>query len=159
MAFSSRNYQDVIDRMNPTGSRDRSMREVVDLLWTSFHNLRYSWVGFYLDQPNETDDQRLLLGPCRDKPACSPIGLHGVCGQALCSRRPRIVEEVNQLGENYIACDPRDRSEIVIPCLDDDGTCWGVLDVDSWEIGAFDESDERGLLTVLEAAKLTHHPS
>ena len=155
MASSSRNYQDVIDRMNPTGSRDQCMRAVVDALWASFHHHGYSWVGFYLDQPDEPDDRRLLLGTCRDKPACSPIGLHGVCGQALCSRRPRIVEEVNQLGENYIACDPRDRSEIVIPCLDDDGTCWGVLDVDSWEIGAFDESDERGLLTVLEAAGLT----
>ena len=159
MASSSRNYQDVIDRMNPTGSRDRSMREVVDRLWTSFHNLGYSWVGFYLDQPDEPDDCRLLLGPCRDKPACSPIGLQGVCGQALCSMEPCIVKDVKELGENYIACNPRDRSEIVIPCLDDDGTCWGVLDVDSWEIGAFDESDERGLLTVLKAAGLTHHPS
>jgi len=72
---------------------------------------------------------------------------------------PHIVEDVNKLGENYIACDPRDRSEVVIPCIDDDGTCWGVLDVDSWEIGAFDESDERGLLAVLVAAGITHHPS
>ncbi len=159
MASASRNYQDVIDQMNPTGSRDQRMRKVVDALWSSFNNLGYSWVGFYIDQPNQRDDQRFVLGPCRDKPACSPIGLHGVCGQALRSRKPRIVEDVNELGENYVACDPRDRSEIVIPCLDDDDTCWGVLDVDSWEIGAFDESDERGLLALLEAARLTHHLS
>jgi len=159
MAHTSRNYQALIDQMNPTGSRDQRMRKVVDALWASFHDHGYSWVGFYLDQPDEPDDRRLLLGPCRDKPACSPIGLHGVCGQAFCSMKPHIVEDVNKLGENYIACDPRDRSEVVIPCIDDDGTCWGVLDVDSWEIALFDESDERGLLAVLEAAGITHHPS
>ena len=158
MASAHRNYQAVIDQLNPTGSCDHRMRKVVDALWSSFSVLGYSWIGFYIDQPNQPSDQRLLLGPCRDKPACSPIGLHGVCGQVLCSRKPRIVEDVNELGKNYIACDPRDRSEIVIPCIDDDGKCWGVLDVDSWEIGAFDESDERGLLTLLEAVRLTHHP-
>ena len=159
MASTSRNYQVVIDQLNPTGSRDHRMRKVVDALWAAFENLGFTWIGFYIDQPNQPDDQRLVLGPCRDKPACSPIGLHGVCGQALCSRKPRVVEDVNELGENYIACDPRDRSEIVIPCIDDDGKCWGVLDVDSREIGAFDEFDERGLLAVVEAAGLTSHSS
>ena len=159
MASTSRNYQAVIDQLRSSSSRDQRMRAVVDALWAAFENLGYSWVGFYIDQPNEQDDQRLVLGPCRDKPACSPIGLHGVCGQALRSRKPRIVEDINEVGENYIACDPRDRSEIVIPCIDDDGKCWGVLDVDSWEIGAFDESDERGLLAALEAGGLTQYPS
>lgn len=159
MASASREYQSVVDQLNPTGSRDQRMRKVVDTLWASFHNLGYSWVGFYLDKPDQGDDQRLVLGPCRDKPACSPIGLHGVCGQALCSKQPRIVADVTELGKNYVACDPRDRSEIVIPCIADDGKCWGVLDIDSWEISAFDESDQRGLLALLEAAELTHHPS
>ena len=159
MASVHRNYQSVVDQLNPTGSRDQRMRAVVDALWASFNDHGYSWVGFYLDQGDEPDDRRLLLGPCRDKPACSPIGLHGVCGQALCSKKPRIVEDVSELGENYIACDPRDRSEIVIPSLDDDGRCWGVLDVDSQEGGAFDESDALGLRQVLEAAGLTQYPS
>ncbi len=159
MAPASRDYQAVIDQLKQTGSHDQRMRKVVDALWSSFNTLGYSWVGFYIDQPSQLDDVRLMLGPCRDKPACSPIGLHGVCGQAMRSKKPRVVEDINELGENYIACDPRDRAEIVIPCIDDDGTCWGVLDVDSWEIGAFDESDEQGLLAVLEAAGLTRDPS
>ncbi len=155
MASSSRDYQVVIDQLKPIGARDQRMRAVVDALWVAFENHGYSWVGFYLDQPNEPDEKRLVLGSCRDKPACSPIGLHGVCGQALLSKKPRIVREVNELGENYIACDPRDRSEIVIPLLDEGGVCWGVLDIDSSDVGAFDESDALGLRQVLEAAGLT----
>lgn len=114
---------------------------------------KVSWVGFYLDQPDEPDERRLVLGPCRDSPACSPIGLHGVCGQALLTRQTQIVRDVADLGENYIACDPRDRSEIVIPLIDAAGTCYGVLDIDSWDVAAFDERDAerfRGLLTIAE---------
>ena len=113
-----------------------------------------SWVGFYLDQPDQVDDQRLVLGAFRDKPACSPIGLHGVCGQALRFRTTRIVPDVRELGGDYIACDPADLAEIVIPLLDADGACWGVLDLDSRRLAAFDEADEAGLKQVLAAADL-----
>ena len=101
------------------------------------------------------DGDELVLGPRRDKPACSPIGLHGVCGRAYTSRRPLVVSDVAELGENYVACDPRDRSEVVIPLVDDDGTCWAVLDLDSHQLGAFDETDVEGLTAVLRAAGLT----
>ncbi|MEE9129894.1 MAG: GAF domain-containing protein [Phycisphaerales bacterium] len=159
MASTSRDYQAMVDQLNPIGAHDQRMRAVVDALWVAFENHGYSWVGFYLDQPNEPDEKRLVLGWCRDKPACSPIGLHGVCGQALLSKKLRIVRDVTELGENYIACDPRDRSEIVIPLLDERGVCWGVLDIDSSDVGAFDESDALGLRQVLETAGLTGHSS
>lgn len=129
------------------------MRIVVDALWEGLREKGVSWVGFYLDQPEQPDDRRLVLGPSRDKPACSPIGLHGACGKALLSNEGLIVRDVKELGPNYIACDPRDRSEIVIPLTDEaSGTCWGVLDLDSFEVRAFDESDARGLREVLRAA-------
>lgn len=60
------------------------------------------------------------------------------------------------LGPNYIACDPRDRSEVIIPLFDETGRCWGVLDVDSHDTGAFGDRDVDGLLTVLRRAGLTH---
>ena len=147
----------MVDQLKPIGARDQRMRAVVDALWVAFENHGYSWVGFYIDKPSEPDEKRLVLGSCRDKPACSPIGLHGVCGQALLSKKPRIVRDVTELGENYIACDPRDRSEIVMPLLDERGVCWGVLDIDSSDVGAFDESDALGLRQVLEAVGLTGH--
>ena len=130
------------------------MTAVVDALWDGLRGTGVTWVGFYVDQPGEPDDRRLVLGPHRDKPACSPLGLHGVCGQAVLFRRPRIVDDCSELGEGYIACDPRDRSEICLPLLDKSDVCWGVLDLDSHDVGAFGESDEQGLRVVLGAAGL-----
>jgi putative methionine-R-sulfoxide reductase with GAF domain len=152
----NRDYQQVARELKDAASPEQRMTDVVNALWRAFCGEGYSWVGFYLDQPGEHDDARLILGPCRDKPACSPIGLHGVCGQALVSQSVRIVHDVRELGEHYIACDPRDRSEIVIPLLKGASsiTCWGVLDIDSFEVGAFDEADAEGLNLVLRAAGL-----
>src|SRR5438105_13594580 len=93
----------------------------------------------------------MIVGPRRDKPACSPIGLHGVCGGAWRERRAMVVRDVAELGTNYVACDPRDRSECVVPLIEEDGTCWGVLDLDSFEVGAFSDEDVSGLRMVLEA--------
>ena len=61
---------------------------------------------------------------------------------------------MKDLGANYVACDPRDQSEVVIPCREN-GRVWGVLDLDSFDIGAFDESDVRGLTSLLIQAGLT----
>lgn len=138
----------------PDASRAERMQAVVDLAWTHLAPQGISWVGFYLDRPDEPEDTRLILGPSRDSPACSPIGLHGVCGQALVQKRTRIVRDVAELGPNYIACDPRDRSEIVIPLIDEIGTAWAVLDLDSHEISAFSESDDLALRRVLAQAGL-----
>jgi putative methionine-R-sulfoxide reductase with GAF domain len=154
-----RNYAALADRVRlltrSACSREERMRIVVDALWHALHDHAVSWVGFYLDQPAEPDDRRLVLGPSRNKPACSPIGLHGACGKCLLSRKPLIVRDVKDLGPDYIACDPRDRSEIVVPLIDaKSNECWGVLDLDSYAVGAFDERDERGLRDVLRAAGL-----
>jgi putative methionine-R-sulfoxide reductase with GAF domain len=66
-----------------------------------------------------------------------------------------VVRDVADLGEGYVACDPRDLAEVVIPLFEPDGTCWGVLDLDSFDVGAFDESDVTGLSSLLVAAGLT----
>ena len=39
--------------------------------------------------------------------------------------------------------------------FDDSGSCWGVLDLDSHEVGAFDDTDVEGLQSVMRAAGLT----
>lgn len=134
------------------GDRTARMQAVVDALWEALQATGVSWVGFYV---HESVGQ-LVLGPRRDKSACSPIGLHGVCGQAFTSRKPLVVRDVTELGQNYIACDPRDRSEVVLPLFDEVGTCWGVLDLDSNKTGAFDHTDVKGLQGILQAAGLSH---
>jgi putative methionine-R-sulfoxide reductase with GAF domain len=150
-----RSYASIVQRLQGvSGAIDARMRAVVDELWTSLSGTGVSWVGFYLDRPGQPDDTRLVLGPSRDKPACSPIGLHGVCGQALRLGRTRIIADVRALGPDYIACDPRDQSEIVVPLIDSAGRCWAVLDLDSHEVNAFDQADDAGLRQVLQQAGL-----
>jgi putative methionine-R-sulfoxide reductase with GAF domain len=145
-----RPYDSILASVPTRGGRDERMRATVDLLWDGLHATGVSWIGFYLREGDE-----LTLGPRRDKPACSPIGLHGACGRALLSGRSLVVADVKRLGESYVACDPRDQSELVIPLFDERGQAWGVLDADSHALSAFGESDADGLTRLLLAAGLT----
>jgi putative methionine-R-sulfoxide reductase with GAF domain len=150
-SLMSRPYRDIGAKLVFEGDREQHMRTLVDRLWEGLSPTGVSWVGFYLHEGRD----ELVLGPSRDKPACSPIGLHGACGRAFREKRPLIVRDVADLGEGYVACDPHDRSELVVPLLDSDGGCWGVLDLDSFDTGAFDRADVEGLLMLLRAAELT----
>ncbi len=127
------------------------MKIVCDLIWDHFGldqtgRPAYSWIGFYEKIPGKDE---MVLVARRDKPACSPIGLFGMCGRGWQERRPILIPDVSTLGANYIACDPKDRSEIVLPIMNEDGSCWGVLDGDSYELNAFDENDVVSLTKLL----------
>lgn len=140
-------------RSAPRGlQRDAAMRWVVDALWEAFHHDRLSWIGFYTKTPGRDE---MVLTCRRDKPACSPIGLHGMCGRGWKDRRPIVIDDVATLGAGYIACDPRDRSEAVIPLFEQDGTCWGVLDADSYDLAGFNDHDARQMTLLVEAAGLS----
>ena len=150
-----RAYDEIAIRLKQlTGTRAERMRATVDALWDALHPTGVSWVGFYLPE----GDTQLVLGPARDKPACSPIGLHGACGQVFLNKQPLVVRDVNDLGPNYIACDPADRSEVVVPLLETEGTCVGVLDLDSPDVASFTDTDVVGLQLVLRVAGLSHAP-
>ena len=157
MSTLTRNYTTITSALPASIralAREERMRIVADAVWDALHDKGVSWVGFYVDHEDLSDDERLILGPCRNKPACSPIGLHGVCGQVLRSGKSMIVRDVADLGANYVACDPRDKAEVCIPLFDEKDNVWGVLDVDSWEVGAFDDRDAAGFSEVLRAAGL-----
>lgn len=135
------------------------MARVVELLWSEFGEddptkpMRglVSWVGFYQIEPGE--EEMTLV--CREpKPACSPIGLHGLCGRGWKERKSHVVRDVAVLGDGYVACDPRDQSELVVPMILG-GTCWGVLDVDSNDQGAFAARDAQMMGEVCRRAGLT----
>ena len=134
-------------------SGEERMQRVADALWRAFGGAAggVSWVGFYLPAPG---GDAMVLGPRRDKPACSPIGLHGVCGRALERGTAVVVDDVRTLGESYIACDPADRSELVVPLIDNAGRPWAVIDLDSRDTRAFGETDVTGIADVLAAAGL-----
>ncbi|MBW7904336.1 MAG: GAF domain-containing protein [Phycisphaerae bacterium] len=149
-----RPYASIVEELRAAHG-EPSLSRVVDALWEGLRETGVSWAGFYLHESGE----ELVLGPSRDKPACTPIGLHGACGRAFVRQRPLVVRDVRDLGEGYIACDPRDRSEVVVPLVDASGACRGVLDLDSFEVGSFDDGDVRGLITLLRAAGLTAQPA
>ena len=98
-----------------------------------------SWLGFYVMRGGE-----LVLGPFQGKVACVRIALgRGVCGTAASERRTVIVADVDQF-PGHIACDAGSRSEIVVPIVRR-GEVVAVLDLDSYELAAFDEVDAAAL--------------
>jgi GAF domain-containing protein len=64
-----------------------------------------------------------------------------VCGTAAAERRTLVVPDVEQF-PGHIACDAGSRSEIVLPIVRArDGAVVAVLDLDSYELAAFDDVD------------------
>jgi len=148
-----REYQAICEKLTGvTGGREEVMRATIDVLWEALSPTGVSWIGFYTAKPS---DDEMLLGPRRDKPACSPIGMHGACGQAFKDKSPLVVRNVASLGKGYVACDPKDVSELIIPVFEADGTPWGVLDADSFDEGSFDEHDAIALRSLLEQVGLS----
>lgn len=107
----------------------------------------FFWTGFYL-----VDDERrgeLVVGPYQGTLGCLriPFG-KGVCGAAAAGLRTQIVADVHAF-PGHIACDSRSNSEIVVPVLDGGGRLIAVLDVDSIDFAAFDETDAEWLERIL----------
>ena len=100
-----------------------------------------NWVGFYL-----LKDDKLILGPFQDKPACVtiPVG-KGVCGTAVSTDSLQLVKDVHEF-PGHIACDSTSNSEIVLPLHDKSGKVVAVLDIDSPTLGRFSEADGDGIL-------------
>ena len=67
----------------------------------------------------------------------------GVCGEAAQKRETMIVDDVRQHA-NYISCDSRAMSEIVVPMVKD-GQLLGVLDLDSECVSDYDQLDQEYL--------------
>ena len=147
-----RDYAPLIARAPAGGDRSVRMQRVCDLMWDAFSTHGVSWIGFY-EKVSDADEMVLLAR--RDKPACSPLGLHGMCGRCWTARRPMVVRDVATLGGGYIACDPNDKSEVVLPLFEAGGACWGVIDADSHDVGTFDERDARELRRLVERAGLS----
>lgn len=108
----------------------------------------YFWTGFYVVDPRKPDE--LVVGPYQGTLGCLriPFG-RGVCGAAAQTGDVQIVEDVHAF-PGHIACDVRSQSEIVVPVYAPDESLFAVLDVDSTEVGSFDETDAEGLASILK---------
>ncbi|MBR3783704.1 MAG: GAF domain-containing protein [Bacteroidales bacterium] len=117
------------------------MANVAALLHTEFG---FWWTGFYRVVNNE-----LLLGPFQGPLACVHIGYgKGVCGTAWKERRAVVVPDVEEF-PGHIACSSESRSEIVVPMYNKDGEVIAVLDIDSRELGTFDDTDAHWLAQIV----------
>jgi GAF domain-containing protein len=105
---------------------------------------RLNWCGFYFMKRGE-----LVLGIFQGMPACNRIKVgRGVCGTAVLERKTIRVEDIHSF-EGHIACDSASNSEIVIPIIKNN-VVYGVLDIDSPEIGRFTELEQEYLEKCVE---------
>lgn len=105
------------------------------------HKIDYFfWTGFYLLRDGE-----LIVGPYQGPVACQVLKNDtGVCWAAINEQDPVLVPDVEKF-PGHIACDSRSKSEIVVPLRDENGDIYGVMDVDSKELGSFDGVDRVNL--------------
>lgn len=105
---------------------------------------RLNWAGFYILRENT-----LVLGMFQGLPACNRIEIgKGVCGTAVEERKLQRIENVHEF-PGHIACDCASNSEIVIPIIKDN-VVYGVLDIDSPELGRFTELEEKYLVQFVD---------
>ena len=107
------------------------------LLKSTFPNTVFA--GFYLFDGNE-----LILSPFQGGVSCVRIALgKGVCGESAANRQSVIVGDVKNYS-NYISCDSKALSEIVVPMVKK-GQLLAVLDLDSSVLDDYDEIDQKYL--------------
>ena len=107
---------------------------------------RFFWTGIYLVDPQHP--RELVIGPYQGTLGCLriPFG-QGVCGTVAEKQQPLIVPDVHEF-PSHIACDSRSNSEVVVPMFSQAGNFLGVLDIDSEEFNAFDDTDVDALKTL-----------
>lgn len=105
------------------------------------HKMDYFfWTGFYM-----LVDGELIVGPYQGPVACILLEKDtGVCWAGVNQNETVVVPDVHKF-PGHIACDSRSNSEIVVPLRKNDGTVYGVLDVDSKDFASFDEVDAKWL--------------
>ena len=141
----------VVDRLESErrqgASADELLRTAVQEIESSDDD--YDWVGIYL---LEDDEQYLTLHDFVGEPTEHDrieVGV-GVCGTAVAEREDINVPDVDEL-DNYLACSPDTRSEIVVLIREEDGgRIFGQLDLDSDRKAAFGERDRRELRKVAD---------
>ena len=115
----------------------------------------FFWTGFYIEK-----NGMLCLGPFQGPVACYRIKHgKGVCGTAYERKAAVVVPDVEQF-PGHIACSSLSRSEIVVPVFksseDSESSesfqkseILAVLDIDSRELGTFDDTDRQYLEAIM----------
>lgn len=141
-------YRQVESVMDGESDPIANMANAVAMIHQAFG---FWWTGFYIARGDQ-----LVLGPFQGPPACTriPFG-KGVCGTAWMRKESVVVPDVEGF-PGHIACSSLSRSEIVVPVIKA-GEVEGVIDIDSKELSAFDDTDRIWLerIGTLFAGKMT----
>lgn len=130
----ARIYAQLQSLLSKTKNQTARMATIASLLHLKMPH--FFWTGFYL-----LDRGELTVGPYQGPLACLVLEKKkGVCWAGILRRQTIVVPDVHKF-PGHIACDSRSNSEIVVPLLDSEGKAWGVMDVDSRDLGAFSEVD------------------
>ena len=129
-------YEELLSKVEAITFKEKDfiakMANVSALIKESFEFL---WVGFYI-----VKDEELVLGPFQGPIACTRIKKgRGVCGTAWQNEETIVVPDVEKF-PGHIACSSLSKSEIVVPIIRNDEV-FAVLDIDSVDIGTFDDVD------------------
>lgn len=105
----------------------------------------YFWTGVYM-----LHDGELLVHSYQGPVACQKLKKDiGVCWAAINQNKTLVIEDVHNF-EGHIACNSATNSEIVVPLRNKNGEVIGCFDVDSKELGSFDEVDATELEKILD---------
>ena len=145
--IKSDKYIRIIDQLKELFTRtddlDARMATVSALL---HHKLSQTlWTGFYILKNGE-----LLVKMYQGPLACQVLKRNtGVCRTAIIEKQTIIVPDVQQF-KGHIACDPRSKSEIVVPVYNSLKEIIGVLDIDSKVLNGFDATDGEYLEKIVQ---------
>ncbi len=108
---------------------------------------RFHWVGVYL--LNEDEEELWLHNYIGSPTEHARIGVgEGVCGTAVAEKENQVVDDVTEV-ENYLACSPDVKSEMVVLIRAGD-EIFGQIDLDSEETGAFGDEEEAAVQAVAD---------
>ena len=118
-----------------------------------YHDVNgFDWVGFY----RVVGPDLLKIGPYQGRHGCLVIPFsRGVCGAAARDQKIKIVDDVKKF-DGHIACSDTTRSEMVIPCFNQNGELLGVLDIDSDQPAFFTKEDAGDLHRLMRELFMNH---
>ena len=131
--------EELLPRTNDIDARMATISTVLHyklgmVLWTGFYSLKHG---------------ELIVKTYQGPLACQVLKKNtGVCWTAINKQKTIIVPDVHQF-EGHIACDPRSKSEIVVPVRDNYHGIIGVLDIDSKVLNRFDQTDANELEKII----------
>lgn len=140
-------YSRLFDQLEDLVGKSRNSRARMATIIAVLHHKmdHFFWTGFYL-----VEDGEMTVSMYQGPVACQVLEKDkGVCWAAFNSRESIVVDDVHNY-PGHIACDPRSNAEIAVPFRNREGEVIGVLDIDSKEPAAFDQTDAKWLEKILE---------